>query len=201
MTLEQMKDAWHSQAIPSHTREALGQIISQKNTARKRQLVASFVIAVVAVGFGLLNFCGQYFWNGNSLLVSSLRALPVLAATGIHIVVCRRLAREQRERRELAASHTAWLKRWIGSLETEVRGPGRWKLLAFFSFLIAIASVTKWLDYQSGEDSAAECIAIVAAVITLCLFVSISLLHYRTQFLIPELHRCRQMLDELRGES
>lgn len=112
MTDDQMRGFWQSQHQPSRSHESLGQIIASKNAATRRQLVTSSAVAFLALGFGVFNFWGQYFWNENTLLVSSLRALPVLSATAIHIMVCQRMAKEQQERLQLTSSHGVWLRRW-----------------------------------------------------------------------------------------
>lgn len=201
MTADEISDAWNSQPVFGRKSGTLGEIIASKQKATRRQLRISAAIAVFAVVMAVVNFYGQYVQNENGLWISILRALPALVATPIHWGVCRRLATERHEQQQLAASHDAWLSQSIGRLQSEIQGKGAWKLGLFFAFVIAITSATKWIDFQSGQDSAAECVGILLAVVTLCLGVSIGIWHHRTQFLVPELDRCRRLLTELRVDG
>ncbi|MEM6691027.1 MAG: hypothetical protein AAF664_16485 [Planctomycetota bacterium] len=197
MTIDEIRDAWSSQETPQETGEGLSEIISEQNAGMRRQLTVTVLVAVAAFAMGVFNFLGQYFGNGNGLFISVLRSLPVLAATSIHIVAVKHMAKEQRLRFELAASHSDWLRHRIATLESEIRGSGWWKVAAFLAFLTSIVAITKWLDFRSGEDSLSECIAITFIVLAGCSLTLVGVWHHRTQFLIPELTRFRSLEADL----
>lgn len=197
MTTDEIQDSWRSQEIRQLSGESLEGIIAQQNAGQKRQLTATVLFAIAAFAVGIFNFLGQYFGNGNGLFISVLRALPVLSAAMINIVVVRQMAKEKRQRIELAASHQDWLNHRIKGLEEEIRGGGWWKMAAFFTFLLLIVGITKWLDFQNGEDSLAECIGIVTAVLLVCVVVLVGVWHHKHQFLIPDLIRFRNLSGDL----
>ncbi|MEM8670120.1 MAG: hypothetical protein AAGG48_21510 [Planctomycetota bacterium] len=200
MTLENAASVWTSQTIPSLSTKELSKMIEHHNAKSKRQLYSSLAFVVLCLIFGAMNFYGQYFVNGDGLLVATLRFSVVLIAIPIHILVHRRMAIDYRSRVDSASNQRAWLEKAIANLETELNG-GWWKLASFFSFVMIVVCLTKWLDYRSGADSLAECVAIPVFVLAVIILVLAAVWHYRVAILAPEYDRLNQLLAGVEDES
>lgn len=200
MNIENAEKVWAEQSVPGQSPTDLSGMIRQQNSKSKRQLYCSFAFVILCLLFGVLNFYGQYFVNGDGLLVSSLRFSVVLIAIPIHLQVHRRLAKNYRDRVEASANQCEWLSLAVANLDQELHG-GQWKLGAFFLAVLGIVCATKWLDYRSGTDTLAECIAIPIAVAVVMLIVSVGVWHYRTTFLEPEYARLSSLQAGMERES
>ena len=197
MTPEEVGLVWKSQQGRSHSAAGLEEIVVRGMARIRRQLIVSLVFGVACIVLSTFNFYHWYVVDHKTLIASVLRAVPLLALAPIQFSIYRKLARVHQERQSLVVKHRAWLSRWVAELESEVRGEGRWKLAAFVVLSVASIAVSKLLDYRQGEDSLAACLGIPLSIIVICLLAAIAAWHYRTQFLIPELQRCRRMLNEL----
>ena len=197
MTFEEAAQAWKHQMTPQRSSAALDELIRRNNTRSNRRLIISTVFLVLCVAAAVLNFYGQHVVNGDGLLVSSLRAFPVLVAAVIQMAVVDGMKRSHKQRLSLTANQHQWLANWTSGLEIEVGRRAFWGPTLLLLLVLIIVSATKMIDYQNGDDTLGECIGVVLAFASCCAIVPTFLWHYRTQFLIPELRRCRELSRQL----
>lgn len=201
MTLEEAGQIWTDQSPPKKSKGELVKIVQSYNASTKRHLWASGFFCAFVIIAGIYNLIGQVFVNGDALGVALLRFSVLLVAIPIQLFVHRSLVRQHRERQSLASDHVAWLKLRVKELNTQINEPVQWKFLAFVLFTLVVVSLTKWIDYQSGEDSLAECLLIPGFVLISFLTVGLFMWHYRQMFMIPDLKRYRNLLGEATGDS
>lgn len=201
MNLHEASEKWSTQSVPELGRSRLDQIVTSHVKATHRQLWFSGMFCIACVVGAILNFYGQFFVNGDPLLVASLRFSVVLVVIPFQWYMWWSLRRKHQERIDSQLDQRKWLEKMVGDLAQEVETPKAWQLALFSLIIVGLTALTKGIEFQLGMDSAAECIGVVAAVIIGIGVVYLGVWHHRKNFLVPRYRWYQSLLHDAEESS
>ena len=193
MNLDQSQELWGAQGVPQNRRQTPRQLVERYVDSTGRQIRYGWLAVAVLLAFGVFNFYGQFVVNGDGLLVCMLRFAAVMLGSVIHLYVLSEMRRKRDERLSAGLDQRRWLAAMVDDLTEEVSAPP-WLMLGFVSLLIGLVGLSKWIDYRTGADSAAECVAVMAVVFAVVVGLLMAVQQYRNHFLIPRRRRLQQAL-------
>ena len=194
MTIDEARNVWADQPAPQIAAEKLEHVVTSQLRAKRNALRVMTCFTVVCIACGILGFFGRVVIEGDDWLVSVLRSSIPLVIIPFQLQAWWSANREYQERRNSAMDQRSSLERIIDDLHRQVHRPGDWKLLLFFLAVFAMMGSAKWLDYQRGEDSLAECVLILGFFVSMTTIIFLAMWHHRNMFLMPRLKHLRSVL-------